>query len=358
MQSSDPVFHAIDLDNMRGLEIGPLYQPRVSPSYDVRYVDHHSAEELRSIYAVSPAATPFLDEIVDVHYVLGDGATIASVTRDDGPFDYVVASHVIEHVVDPISWLSDIREVLGPEGVISLVVPDKRFCFDVNRDLTSPQDWIDWYLRGLKAPSFAQLFDFYAHVTRMNGTVDTAALWAGPVDYSAVRRSDVADPDADALAVCRKHQETGEYKDCHAGVYTPESFLGLLRLAMKLELLAFSVAHFESTPVNTLEFYVTLRKAPRESVDSNLRSVDTALAASRRAPRTPDSPTSYHAAPSRDAAPSRAAHALEPVASENSAWIQLSRKEQRLISLKRTTLAWLRKQQVVDGIRHARRKAP
>ncbi len=239
VETSDPVFHSIDLDNMKGLEIGPLYRPRVAPAYDVRYVDHYSTEELRVGYAVNSVASPFIDDIVEVDYVLRDGATVASATEKDAPFDYVVASHVIEHVVDPISWLRDIGEILAPGGVISLVVPDKRFCFDVNRDLTSPQDWIDWYLRRLEVPSLAQLFDFFAHVTTLNGTVDTARLWAGPIDYSDVHRSDVADPDSDALAACIKHQETGEYKDIHAGVYTPESFLGLLRLAMKLELLNF-----------------------------------------------------------------------------------------------------------------------
>ena len=321
---------------MRGLEIGPLYRPRVSPDHDVRYVDHYSTEELRAGYAVNAVAGPFIDEIVDVDYVLRDGATIASATKADAPFDYVVASHVIEHVVDPIGWLRDIREILAPQGLISLVVPDKRFCFDVNRDLTAAQDWIDWFLRGLEAPSFAQLFDFFAHVTTLNGSVDTAALWAGPVDYRDVRRSDVADPDADALAACIKHRETGEYKDIHAGVYTPESFLGLLRLAMKLELLDFEVAHFESTPVNTLEFYVTLRRTLRSSVDSSLRSVDRALAASRRAPRPPRS--SFSTAPSAASNASAALDASVPGSPDRSAVMTLSRKEQTLIALEEIPL--------------------
>ena len=332
---------------MRGLEIGPLYRPRVSPDHDVRYVDHYSTEELRAGYAVNAVAGPFIDEIVDVDYVLRDGATIASATKDDAPFDYVVASHVIEHVVDPIGWLRDIREILAPGGLISLVVPDKRFCFDVNRDLTAAQDWIDWYLRGLESPSFAQLFDFFAHVTTLNGSVDTAALWAGPVDYRDVRRSDVADPDADALAACLKHRETGEYKDIHAGVYTPESFLGLLRIAMKLELLDFEVAYFESTPVNTLEFYVTLRKTLRSSVDSSLQSVDEALAASRRAPRPPPSTAR---ASSAAAKASGAPDASVPGSPDGSGVMTLSRKEQTLIALKRSLFGWLRSQRTAGGI--------
>ena len=341
METSDPVFHSIDLDNMKGLEIGPLYRPRVSQAYDVRYVDHYSTEELRAGYAVNSVAGPFIDEIVEVDYVLRDGETIASVTKEDAPFDYVVASHVIEHVVDPISWLRDVHEVLASEGVISLVIPDKRFCFDVNRDLTSFPDWVDWYLRCLEAPSYAQVFDFFANVTTIDGAVDTAALWAGTADYSNVRRGDVADPDSDAFAACLKHRETGEHKDLHAGVYTPESFLGLLRIAMKLELLEFEVAHFESTPINTLEFYVTLRRTPQGSVDMRLNSVDKALAASRRAHGPPEPPCG---------ARSVVSDTSNPVASDVSELTILSRKEQRLITLKRTILARLRSQRTTDDV--------
>ncbi len=240
VETSDPVFHSIDLDNMKGLEIGPLYRPRVSQAlYDVRYVDHYSTDELRAGYAANSQVAPFTDEIVEVDYVLKDGETISSATKDDAPFDYLIASHVIEHIPNPIGWFRDVGEILAPDGLISLVIPDKRFCFDVNRDLTSSQDWVDWYLRGLEGPSYVQVFDFFAYVATLDGTVDTAALWAGTVDYSDVRRSDVADPEAAAFAECIKHQQTGEIKDIHAGVYTPESFLGLLRLAIKLELLEF-----------------------------------------------------------------------------------------------------------------------
>lgn len=46
-------------------------------------------------------------------------------------FNWTVSSHVMEHVPDPIGWLSEIFEVLKPGAVLSLALPDKKFCFDV-----------------------------------------------------------------------------------------------------------------------------------------------------------------------------------------------------------------------------------
>ena len=130
---------------MRGVEIGALYSPRVTKADgDVRYVDHYSTEELRARYQANEQTRPHLDEIVDVDYVVKGDATLSQVAGPDAPFDYVLASHVIEHVPDPVSWIADAANLLLPGGVISLVVPDKRFCFDVNRAITRPEDWVDW----------------------------------------------------------------------------------------------------------------------------------------------------------------------------------------------------------------------
>jgi SAM-dependent methyltransferase len=43
---------------------------------------------------------------------------------DDGAFDLVWASEVIEHVVDTARWLSEARRVLAPGGRLALTTPD------------------------------------------------------------------------------------------------------------------------------------------------------------------------------------------------------------------------------------------
>jgi predicted SAM-dependent methyltransferase len=47
-----------------------------------------------------------------------------------GTFDGVIASHVIEHFPDLLGFFLAAERMLKPDGILSLVVPDKRFCFD------------------------------------------------------------------------------------------------------------------------------------------------------------------------------------------------------------------------------------
>jgi len=54
----------------------------------------------------------------------------------DETYDFVLASHVLEHVANPLSALQEWKRVLRPGGVMLVVVPDKLRTFDHNRPLT------------------------------------------------------------------------------------------------------------------------------------------------------------------------------------------------------------------------------
>ena len=111
-----------------------------------------------------------LDEIVDVDYVLGESTNLSEAVASDAPFDYVIASHVIEHIpdYDRLAGRPDAR-VASRWRFLSLVIPDKRYCFDVNRSLTEVSDLVDANLRGLRQPSFRQAYDFYVKGNRRRG---------------------------------------------------------------------------------------------------------------------------------------------------------------------------------------------
>lgn len=331
LTNDDPALFLLDLPRMRGLEIGPLARPRVRKSEGkVYYVDHCTTEELRRAYSANSLMRPHLDEIVEVDYVIKDGSTLSEAVGPDGPFDYLIASHVLEHLANPIGWLQDAEEVLTGDGLISLVIPDKRFCFDINRQETRPQDWVDWYLQDLKAPSYGQLFDFFAHVTTIDGMVDTLGLWAGTADYAGVRRADVPDADVAAYANCLRYRETGAYMDVHAGVYTPASLLSLLELAIRLGLLHFEVAHFVPTGRDSLEFHVTLRACAHRPSGQALGSI----AVARQALTS--------AAVPEGAAPPVATNATPAPSQPGAEWLELSTRERELIALKRRVMQFAR----------------
>ena len=58
----------------------------------------------------------------------------------------MVASHVAKHVPDMIGWFGEIPAVLKAGDVLSLVVPDKRFTFDCQRDVSGASEFIDFEL--------------------------------------------------------------------------------------------------------------------------------------------------------------------------------------------------------------------
>jgi SAM-dependent methyltransferase len=242
----------------RGLEIGPLHSPRLTKAFfAVEYVDHASTEELRRKYADDEAMADRLDDIVDVDHVWNGDEPLVVVVGHDTTYDFVFASHVVEHAPDMIGWLREIAAVLADGGKLCLAIPDKRLCFDVNRNLTEMSDLVDAHLRGLKAPSFRQIYDFNSKIV----AVDPGAMWAGTADYTGMWREDL-DPDGWAMELCQKHEATGEYVDGHCQVFTPESFLDIYRRLVNLDLIEYRIAEFVPTIMNTIEFQVVLEKLP------------------------------------------------------------------------------------------------
>ena len=318
-----PELAGIDVATMRGLEIGPLASPRVRRSEGpIRYLDHAGAAELKQKYESDLAMGNRLDEIVDVDYVIGDKQTIADAVKADAPFDYVLASHVLEHIPDPIDWMDDIARVLSPGGILSLVIPDKRYCFDINRSLTRISDLVDANMRHLRQPTYSQVYDFNANA--LLDLVDAQAVWRGDVDYSATTRQGVGDPDVYALEACKRMQSSDAFVDVHCNVFTPESFLDVFGKMAQLGLTKFEVADFTPTAYNTLEFYVSLRlldhSAGRTSLlEQQLASVARARAlAASRDPRQATQPSGLRL-------------------------IEVSGSEQRLLTAKRATAARVRR---------------
>jgi SAM-dependent methyltransferase len=79
--------------------------------------------------------------------------------RDDS-LDYVVASHVIEHVANPVKALWECARVVRHGGMVYLVVPDRRFTFDHTRALTPPEHMIADFDRGTRDSDPTHIADF------------------------------------------------------------------------------------------------------------------------------------------------------------------------------------------------------
>lgn len=306
----------------RGLEIGPLHTPRFGREHypNVRYVDHATTADLREKYATDDFMADHLDEIVDVDVVWDGSAPLRDAVGE--PVDFVFASHVIEHAPDMIGWLRQIGQVLGDGGQLYLAIPDKRLCFDVNRDLTTMADLVDAHLRDLSAPGFRQIYDFHSRIIE----VDAAALWAGTADYRGTWRADL-DPDGWAYELCLKAQQTGEYVDGHCQVFTPTSFLDIYGRLVKLGLIDYRITDFHPSVWGTIEFRVVLEKLPDAMPADERRAAQLAsIPSSIDDPVPAFSPGSSAAAPSPEPFP------------EGVVTIDVSTREQSLIEAKRRAI--------------------
>src|SRR4051812_2609397 len=171
----------IDLENGRGLEVGPLCRPIVrKDEADVYYLDVHDTQGLKDYYATDPNVPN--DEILEVDFPLitDDGVrTMAEAAASKAPYDWVVASHVIEHVPDVIGFLRDVSQLLVPGGRLSLIVPDRRYEFDALRPGTSVGAMLLAHYSGDRRPSIRAVIDHFLDAFDYS-PVD---LWAGvPAD--------------------------------------------------------------------------------------------------------------------------------------------------------------------------------
>jgi SAM-dependent methyltransferase len=256
-------------ETVRGVEFGPLSRPLVLKSRsEVYYVDHCSTADLKAKYAGNEEA--HVDKIVDVDFVSA-GEALTELIGDKAPLDFVVASHVIEHVPNLAGWLLDMHSALKDGGTLYLVVPDKRFTFDAHRRLASFDEVQAAYREGRTRPGLRLILDHFANVV----TVDTWALWD---DYRRVQDAPFAHG-PEFLDLAHEHYHQGQYIDVHCWVFTPWSFMELMgRITAEIGL-SFKLVHFVTTQSHDLEFYVALRKSdePTDWLEEAERARQSAL---------------------------------------------------------------------------------
>jgi len=54
----------------------------------------------------------------------------------DSRYDFIISSNCLEHIANPLKALKEWIRVLKKGGVLLLVIPNKKYCFDHNRSIT------------------------------------------------------------------------------------------------------------------------------------------------------------------------------------------------------------------------------
>lgn len=263
MDRFDKLLFAIDR-KARILEIGPSYNP-VAPKaagWQTTILDHASQASLRAKYADHNVPC---DKIEPVDFIWTGGSIHDAVpTQLHGSFNACIASHVIEHVPDPITFFKSLECLLTADGVISLAVPDKRYCFDFFRPITLAPAWIEAFERKFIRHSRRNLLEYFAYQT-YNGR---QFVWDqyDPIDLRLPIELTSAKASADAAGATAQDP----YVDCHAWCFTPSSFKLLILELSEIGLIDFCVDRFFETA--GCEFIVLLKKG-REKAATRMEAV-------------------------------------------------------------------------------------
>ena len=209
----------------RILEVGPSYNPMFSKSSGrpVSVLDHATRDELIAKYSNDPGADHTRIEEVDFVWRRGPMSE-ALPPCERGTFDIMVASHVVEHTPDLVSFLVSAQEILRPSGRFLLVVPDKRFCFDYFRPPSTTGDVLNAHLACRSRHTPGTIFDQLAYSVSTDGRVAWSQEPMGVLKLEhdlATTRTQLTPPGEEA-----------PYTDAHNWRFTPAWFqLIILELA-------------------------------------------------------------------------------------------------------------------------------
>ena len=214
-----------------GLEIGALHHPvPVQPGWQMQYADALTkAQQIELFPEIDHAALREPDYLCNL-----DTGGLDQFADDQ--YDFVILSHVIEHVANPLAVIKGLFRIVRPFGHVVLACPDKRFTFDQQRAITSFGHLVDEYLAGVTEVSDEHYLDFLQGVHP-----DVAALPAAELA-----------PQLDRVRKRREHAHVWDSAAFH------ECFVYTLRL---FDIQASCVYQVDGSPA-THEYFAVWQKEP------------------------------------------------------------------------------------------------
>jgi len=216
---------------MRGIEIGPSYRPLCpkNQGWNTLVVDHATRAELVAKYTAWKVDTSLIE---DVDVVLGDDG-LDAISPKQG-YDYILASHVIEHIPNPIGFFRACADLLKPGGRLRLAVPDKRFCFDLLKPVSTAGQMIQAHAENRRSHTLGQLVDALMFHVTCNGQITFHGV-------GAADELEFVHPPMDAYRMATQAIQSHQHYDVHGWVFTPSSFLVICSQLTAMGLLPFRI---------------------------------------------------------------------------------------------------------------------
>ena len=234
-----------------GLEIGPNLAPMVTRNagWQIKYLDMVGTEVLAERArqkGLNAAVVPTIDYVYNPTHLISE--TVGNET-----FDFVVSSHVIEHIPDLILHIQDIEKILNPGGVYCFIVPDMSLCFDAKKTPTSLGQLIEAFVNQHRQAPISAMIDEFKYGVKLNGqgawTTQDKGVFSQKYDHTIGQIKKVLEqPDAAA------------HWHGHIWRFTVPSFASIYMDCQKLGLVNLKLLDIQAT--QKMDFLVVLQKTP------------------------------------------------------------------------------------------------
>ncbi|MES2662744.1 MAG: class I SAM-dependent methyltransferase [Pseudomonadota bacterium] len=233
------------------LEIGPGSHPfPTAQNARVKYVD-------RSVEGGRDANWPELSgqpHGIDADFDLNLDSDALSPLAE-GSFDCVVASHVLEHLANPVRVIQELERVLRPGGKLVLILPDRTKTFDSMRTPTDLVHVLDEFHRGVTAVSDEHIIEFcQAIYEQPSFHPEQVREWHNPAKL-----------DDRLLALHRR-------RSIHVHCWSPEEFAILIAGLLGQGLISFTLhdIYFDDDLPDSGEFGLVLERSRSNDLPKNL----------------------------------------------------------------------------------------
>lgn len=185
-----------------GIEVGPGHRPfdLTFEGSTVHFVDRWQPSENRQLFPELGEDAPFTAPDIVADFDTDGLRPIADASQD-----FVICSHVLEHLAEPIGFLGEVHRVLRPGGVAVILLPDRRRTFDRDRQPTTLEHLIVDHQAKVTAVDDAHILECLAN---------TIGLPADPHELPALL-------------------ELHRSRSIHVHCWTDEEFLPVLRYTVE-----------------------------------------------------------------------------------------------------------------------------
>lgn len=223
MNRFDELTRNLDKNTMVGIEIGPYYSPIAPKAYGWKttVIDFRDGAALRAEARSHTVEAIRMREkhIEDVDIVWnGDPLDKVAMALNPDGYDYFLASHVIEHTPDLLSFFQQVARLLRKGGIVSMAIPDMRKCFDVFKPISSIREVLAAHREKRVVHTPETLFEARALSLNRNGVGAWVAGSKAPLAFTG---------NFDHAWQAYQHDVANQgapYVDAHAWFFTPASF--------------------------------------------------------------------------------------------------------------------------------------